>query len=97
MPRIFKEDLIFMTTAVSISYNQTVPGHVLRNQYGNRVSQFREPCMKIVSGDADNAKMSFEDAVQSTRGQCACARYIRCHNMNLKARRDGKDVYILRS
>jgi len=86
-----------MTTAVSISYNQTVPAHVLNSHHGNKVSQFREPCMKIVSGDADNAKMSFEDTVQATRGQGACSRYIHGHNMNLKARRDGKDVYIFRS
>lgn len=86
-----------MYTAMSVCYNQTIPTRVLNERRGNTVSQFREPCMKIISGDADNAKMSFDDNVQAARNQNTCYRYIRNHNMNLKVRRDGKDVHIFRT
>ncbi|MBQ8619130.1 MAG: hypothetical protein IJ418_16735 [Clostridia bacterium] len=85
-----------MINVVSINYNQTVPAHVLNRHGRGIVSPFREPCMKIIAGDADNAKLQFADEVQAKRGQDACREYIHRHDMNLRARTDGNDLYILR-
>lgn len=82
-----------MINVVSINYNQTIPAHVLNRN----TSPFREPCLKIISGDVDNVKMSFADEVQAKRGRDTCRVYISRHDMNLKTCSDGKDVYIFRS